>query len=48
MTTKKVTVSFDEDIIKKLRILQAKTIKDFSGHVSFSQIVNVSLRKSLK
>ncbi|BDQ31191.1 hypothetical protein [Nitrosopumilus zosterae] len=48
MMAKKVTISFDEDVIKKLRILQAKTIKNFSGHVSFSQIVNENLRKSLK
>jgi len=45
---KKVTIVLDDDIIKKLREKQAKLIKKSSEHVSFSRIVNETLRKHFK
>lgn len=38
----------DDDIEKKLRIKQANEIKKSSTNVSFSMIINETLRKNLK
>jgi hypothetical protein len=38
----------DEDVIKKLRIIQAKQIKESTESVSFSKVINDCLAKSLK
>jgi len=38
----------NSEIAKKLRLLQAKKIKDSSSTVSFSRIVNEILEKGLK
>lgn len=43
--SKRVTIVFDDDILIKLRKLQAQKIKATSKAVSFSAIVNDSLRK---
>lgn len=45
---KRVTVVLEDDILKKLRIIQAKQIKDSSASVSFSEVINETLKKSLK
>jgi hypothetical protein len=45
---KRVTVVIEDDILKKLRIIQAKQIKDSSASVSFSKVINETLKKSLK
>jgi len=44
----RVTVVLQDEIIKKLRTIQAKQIKTLTKSVSFSSIVNQQLRKSLK
>ncbi len=44
----RITIVLDDEIIKKLRIIQAKQIKITTKSVSFSSIVNQQLRKSLK
>ena len=38
----------DDDLDKKLRQLQAKLIQDTSSSVSFSQVINETIRKSIK
>jgi len=38
----------DEDLARKLRLLQAKLIQERQGTVSFSRVVNDVLRKGLK
>ncbi len=38
----------DDDLLKKLHEVQAKQIKDTSESVSFSAVVNETLRKRLK
>ena len=38
----------DEEVVKKLRRLQANKIKDTGSAVSFSGIINNILKKSLK
>ncbi len=46
--SKRITVVLEDDILKKLRIIQAKQIKDSSVSVSFSKVINETLKKSLK
>lgn len=46
--TERLTIMLNSEIAKKLRLLQAKKIKDSSSTVSFSRIVNEVLEKGLK
>jgi hypothetical protein len=45
---KRVTVVLDDDLVKKIREKQAKLIKESVKSVSFSHVVNVTLRKGIK
>lgn len=45
---KRVTIMIDDDLDKKLRLRQAKTIQQTTSSVSFSKILNEVLRKGLK
>jgi hypothetical protein len=45
---KRVTIVLDENLVKKLRIMQAKKISKIQESVSFSRIVNEVLEKGLK
>lgn len=45
---KRVTVVLDEDLVKRLHEIQAKMIKDTTKSVSFSQVLNETVRKNLK
>ncbi len=45
---KRVTIMIDDDLVKKLHEIQAKQIKESKASVSFSSVVNKSLRKGLK
>lgn len=44
---KRITVMLDDDNIKKLRIIQAKKIKESTKSVSFSSVLNDVLHKKL-
>jgi hypothetical protein len=46
--SKRITIMIDEDIDKKLRLIQAKQITKTSSSVSFSQVINEAIRKQLK
>jgi len=46
--SKRVTIMIDDDIDKKLRLRQAKTIQQTQTSVSYSKILNEILRKALK
>ena len=46
--SKRVTIVLDDDLVKKLRIIQAKNITKSKKSVSFSSIVNDELRKAIK
>ena len=48
LTLKRISVVVDEDIVKKLKHLQAKKLLKADGNVSFSQVVNDQLKKSLR
>ncbi len=45
---KRVTVVLDDYIVKKLREKQAKLIKESVKSVSFSRVLNMTLRKCIK
>ncbi len=45
---KRVTIMLDEDLDKKIRLLQAKEIQNTTSSVSFSTTINKILRSNLK
>ena len=45
---KRVTIVMDENLMKKLRIIQAKQIRDLQKNISFSSTVESLLKTSLK
>lgn len=45
--TKRITIMIDEDNDRKLRMLQAKMIQHNQESVSFSRVMNDTLRKGL-
>ena len=44
---KKVTIVIDNDVDEKLRLIQAKMIKEEESLCSYSRVVNEELRKTL-
>lgn len=46
--SKRVTIMIDNDLDKKIRLLQAKKIVKYTKTVSYSSILNDVLRMSLK
>jgi len=45
---KRVTIMMDDDLDKKLRSIQAKAIQSTTSSVSFSKVINETIRKQLK
>jgi hypothetical protein len=45
---KRITIVLDDDLVKKLREKQAKQIKESVKSVSFSSVLNMTLRKCIK
>ena len=48
LVLKRISVVVDDEVIKKLKKLQAKKLLKSEKSVSFSQIVNEQLKKSLR
>ena len=46
--SKRVTIMLDDDLVKKLRLKQAKLIQQETESVSFSRVINSVLELSLK
>ena len=46
--SRRVTISLDDDLMKKLHQIQSKLTKESTGSVSFSRVVNLALKKYLK
>ncbi len=46
--SKRVTIVLDDDLVKKLRIIQSKNIVKSKKSVSFSSVINNELRKAIK
>ncbi len=47
MNSKRVTVMIDGDLDKKLHLLQAKRIQKEQASISYSKVMNDTLRKTL-
>ncbi len=45
---KRITVVLDDELVKKLREKQANQIKKSVKSVSFSRVLNMTLRKCMK
>ncbi len=45
---KRITIMLDDDLLKKLHEIQAKLIKESTKSVSFSAVLNETLRNSIK
>ena len=45
---KRVTIMIDDDLDRKMRLIQAKEISKTSQGISFSSVINKELRKQLK
>lgn len=45
---KRVTIVLEDDLIKKLHEIQAKQIKESTESVSFSGVINETLKKGLR
>ena len=45
---KRITIMIDDELDKKLRLIQAKQISKTNESVSYSQVINELLRKGLK
>ncbi len=43
-----VTIVFDDELLKKLRNIQAKLVKTEKGSVSLSRVMNDVIREGLK
>lgn len=48
MASERITVLIDDDIVKKLRQKQSKLMLDLNENVSFSRVVNDTLRTKFK
>jgi metal-responsive CopG/Arc/MetJ family transcriptional regulator len=48
MTSKRITIMLDDDLLKKLHEKQAKQIKESAKSVSFSAVINEALRNNLR
>jgi len=46
--SKRITIMMDDDINKKLRLIQAKQIFQTKSSISFSKVLNEILRRDLK
>jgi len=46
--SKRITIMIDDDLDKKLRSIQAKAIQDTNSSVSYSRVINETIRKKLK
>jgi hypothetical protein len=46
--TKRITIMLDDDLDKKLHLIQAKSIQSRNSSVSFSRVLNEMLRSKLK
>jgi len=45
---KRVTIMIDDDLDKKLHLIQAKAIQSTNSAVSFSRVINQIVRKQIK
>jgi len=44
----RITIMLDDDLVKKIRLIQSKLVKKRNESVSFSRVLNDLLRDGLK
>ena len=44
----RITIMLDDDLVSKLRKIQAEQIKKTDKSVSFSHVINETIRKTIK
>jgi len=45
---KRITIMIDDDLNKKLHLIQAKAIQNTKSSVSYSRVINETLRNHIK
>jgi hypothetical protein len=45
--SKRITIMIDDDLDKKIRMIQAKMIQTTVSSVSYSRVINDTLKKSI-
>jgi len=45
---KRITIMIEEDLDKKLRLIQAKQIQNTTSSISYSRVINETIRKQIK
>ncbi|KEQ56481.1 hypothetical protein AAA799E16_01319 [Marine Group I thaumarchaeote SCGC AAA799-E16] len=45
---RRVTVTLDDELIKKIYNIQAKEITKSQKHISFSNVINLQLKRALR
>lgn len=48
MSSKRITIMLDDDLVAKLRKLQSEMIKNSENSVSFSRVLNQVVREAMK
>ncbi len=46
--SKRITIMLDDDLITRLRKIQAEQIRKSDKNVSFSQVINQAIKNTLK
>ena len=46
--SQRITIVLDDDLVKKLRVIQSKKLVKSKQNVSFSSVINDELRKVVK
>lgn len=44
----RITIMLDDELVKKLRMIQAKLIKESTKSVSFSRVLNETVKQGLQ
>lgn len=47
MATRK-TIMLDDDLVKKIRLIQSKQLRELNQSISFSKVINQILKEGLK
>lgn len=46
--SKRITIMLEDEVAKKLRVIQSQLIRESPGAVSFSYVINQQLKEGLK
>jgi predicted transcriptional regulator len=46
--SKRISITLEDEVVKKLRIIQAKKLTKSKKSISFSSVINDELRKAIR